>query len=176
MPNSWLVGGGKEIISVSENINQSVAIVESLLVNSFSGKDSAPLVETQSFEPDFESEFNPRGAARVEVLFDTVTTTKKSKTLEIHGLVENAYEERVPLVFFCETEWLNSEGAENRTNSDGQNQKSFVFDFVKNSCNLSGANFTVVFKNATDGKILGKGNGYLRFERMGAMRQALVLD
>lgn len=167
-----IVVGGKEMISVSEDIEQSVSIVECLLVNSFPEKSPAPRVETQSFEPDFESEFNTRGAARVEILFDTMTTAKKSNTLEIHGLVENAYEERVPLVFFCETEWLNSEKAENRTNGDGQNQKSFVFDFPMNSHNFSSANFSVVFKNASDGEILGKGNGYLRFEKMGAMNQA----
>ncbi len=148
-----------------ETSDRSLNLVQRLLENSYIEKNPVAVVrQSRNTEPS-PVRFDEKGSTRVDILFDTAVNGNKGKTVSLHGLAENCEEERAPIVFYCESSWVNGGTNYQVDDSTMLPLKSFVIDPVENPAALSNTEFSVTFENPNDGTLLGTGKGYLRFGR-----------
>jgi len=146
--------------------NRSVLLVESLLQKRFSGNNTISIMQNNNISPErLVPGFDAKGSTRVEVLYDNVAKGGNCEVINLHGLAENCEEKQVPMVFFCEMIWLDTEIEATNIDSTEQSPCSFVIDPIGSPSVFRNTAFTVVFENQQNGKLIGRGEGYLRFEK-----------
>lgn len=152
--------------AITEASDQSVGLVQSLLKNRFVGNNKISIVQNdQISEERLLPGFDIKGSTRVEVLFDNVAKGGNCEVINLHGLAENCEEKQVPMVFFCEMVWFDTEMKMRVIDSTEQAPSSFVIEPVGNPSVFRNTAFSVTFENQQNGELVGRGEGYLRFER-----------
>ncbi len=145
--------------------NQSVLLVESLLQKRFAGNNTVSIMQNNKMSAErLLPRFDAKGSTRVEVLYDTVEDGGDCEVINLHGLAENCEEKQVPLVFFCEMVWLDAVKMRN-IDAIGQAPSSFVIGSVGKPSIFHNTAFSVIFENKQNGDLVGRGEGYLRFEK-----------
>lgn len=145
-----------------ETLNQSVGLVRCLLQNCYVNDSAVASVQPIASFKSSHCRLDAKGSTRVELLFDAVSIEKNAKTINLHGLAENCEEEKVPLFFYCETTWDDDVAAQNTSQ---QASSSFVLAAAESPSMFCDTEFSVIFEDPQNGKVVGKGEGYLRFEK-----------
>lgn len=152
--------------TTGEKMDQSVGLVQSLLKKRFVGENTIAIVENkQIIDEELLPGFDAKGSTRVEVLYDNVATGGNCEVINLLGLAEDCEEKQVPMVFFCEMVWLDAEMQVGNIDSTEQSPSSFVIDPVDNPSAFCNTVFNVTFENQQNGQLVGRGEGYLRFEK-----------
>lgn len=147
-------------------MDQSVGLVQSLLTKRFVGENTIAIVQNKGIaEEALFPGFDAIGSTRVEVLYDNVATGGNCEVINLLGLAEDCEEKQVPMVFFCEMVWLDTETEEVNIDSSEHSPSSFVIDPVENPSAFCNTEFNVTFENQQNGQLIGRGEGYLRFEK-----------
>lgn len=147
-------------------MDQSVGLVQSLLTKRFVGENTVAIVQNKGIaEEELFPGFDAIGSTRVEVLYDNVATGGNCEVINLLGLAEDCEEKQVPMVFFCEMVWLDTETEEVTIDSSEHSPSSFVIDPVENPSAFCNTVFNVTFENQQNGQLIGRGEGYLRFEK-----------
>ena len=152
--------------TTKEKSDQSTRLVLNLLEQHFTGNNTISILQSNKLSDEkLLPRFNAKGSTRIEVLYDIVATGGNCEVINLQGLAENCEEEQVPIIFFCEMVWLDAGKTMMSVDAKEQLPSSFVIDPLENPSTFRNTVFSVLFENQQNGKLIGKGEGYLRFDK-----------
>ncbi|HIP38637.1 MAG TPA: hypothetical protein EYG88_04535 [Desulfocapsa sulfexigens] len=145
--------------------DESLCLVQELLVSSLSHVDEGILISADHFNCTSQYGFDSEGSARIEILNDSSVAVENDEKILLHGLVENVDEQRGSLTFFCQIQWGVNTKTRKSADKNRECLRSMVVDFTKDSQGFFSAAFALTFKNQENGQVIGHGTGYLLFEK-----------
>jgi len=153
------------VTSIHVPCDESLCLVQDLLLGSLSQVDENVLISADQFNCTSQYGFESEGSARIEILNDSSVSVENDEKILLHGLVENVNEQRGSLTFFCQIQWTSKTNAREASVKNRECLHSMVVDFTQNSQGFFSAAFALTFKNQENGQVIGHGSGYLLFER-----------
>lgn len=153
------------MISFRKKNSHSLSLVKELLVGNLFQDNEKLSIKARKFTCGERASFNPKGTARIEILYDTLVAAEDNDQIILYGLAESIDEVRIALTLFCETTWFDKEYLKKRKNTVRQKMDtSLIIDFDEESQDLSSVSFELTFNAPKNDQIIGQGSGYLRFE------------
>ncbi len=144
--------------------NESLFLVQDLLLGSLSQVDEGVLISADHFNCTSQYGFDSEGSARIEILNDSSVAVADDEKILLYGLVENVNEQRGSLTFFCQIQWVTSINTRKFSDRNRECLRSLVFDFTNDSNGFFSSAFALTFQNQKNSQVIGHGTGYLIFE------------
>lgn len=144
--------------------DDSLCLVQDLLVGSLSLVDEDVQISIDHFNCTSQYGFDSEGSTRIEILDESSVVVENNVNILLHGLVENVDEQRGALTFFCQIQWIFNTRTCTSLYASQECLRSMVFDLSNDSQGFLSAAFALTFKNQKNGQVIGHGTGYLLFK------------